>query len=314
MKNISIITILSFYILYSQGVTFPSEPPQFEEGTTNLIDGYALLQNQSDHNNITITFTRTAPSALTETVSTIASGYFSVQLEDGIYDITYTIDGFFPEFLSDIAIYSNTTLSNLTLLERTTLIHVPSLFSTIEEAAERAFEGDTILIAEGQYNLNAKISITKNYLTIASNYIFSNDYDDVKNTIIYGNNDRGISIDGPDNIHISGLTIKNCHDGAIFFRFSNYNTISHCILTENTGGRAAGVYVYDWSNVDIKNTIISNNTADFSGAITVWGYCSTTLTNCIIDANQGKYGAIYGFHAQSLSIVNSIISNNIDND
>ena len=185
MKNISIITILSFYILYSQGVTFPSEPPQFEEGTTNLIDGYALLQNQSDHSNITITFTRTAPSALTETVSTIASGYFSVQLEDGIYDITYTIDGFYTESLTDQLFYTNITLLPMTLLESTTLINVPSLFPTIQTAINRAFEGDTILVAAGTYVEN--LNYNGKNIVVGSLYLTTQDTSYISSTIVDGN-------------------------------------------------------------------------------------------------------------------------------
>ena len=138
MKYAPILVSLSFFNLFSQGVTFPDDPSQYGQETTNLVDGYGLLQNRSDYSDITVTFNRTAPSALSKTVSSSASGYFSAELEDGVYDITYTKDDFFPESLPDIAIYSNTTLSNLTLLERTTLIHVPS---SLYEAALIFFIG-----------------------------------------------------------------------------------------------------------------------------------------------------------------------------
>lgn len=130
---------------------------------TVTVDGYALLENQSDHSGVTITFERTAPSALTETATTDASGYFTAELETGIYNVTYSKDGYFSESLTDQSFYANTTLSSLTLLENTTLINVPSLFSSIQTAIDYAFDGDTILVQPGTYVEN--INYNYNYYT-----------------------------------------------------------------------------------------------------------------------------------------------------
>ena len=99
---------------------------------TVTVDGYALLENQTDHSGITVTFERTAPSSLTETATTDANGLFTAQLETGIYDVTYTKNEYFSESLTDQSFFANTTLSSITLLEHPTLINVPSLFSTIQ--------------------------------------------------------------------------------------------------------------------------------------------------------------------------------------
>ena len=81
---------------------------------TVTVDGYALLENQSDHSGVIITFERTAPSALTETATTDANGYFTAALETGIYNVAYTKEGYFQ----DIALFNGmppTTLVNLYL-------------------------------------------------------------------------------------------------------------------------------------------------------------------------------------------------------
>jgi len=88
---------------------------------TVTVDGYAYLENQSDHSGITVIFERTAPSSLTETATTDANGLFTAQLETGIYNVTYTKDEYFSESLIDQSFFANTTLSSLTLLEHTTL-------------------------------------------------------------------------------------------------------------------------------------------------------------------------------------------------
>ncbi len=151
---------------------------------TVTVDGYALLENQTDHSGVTITFERTAPSSLTETATTDANGLFTAQLETGVYDVTYTKDGYFSGFLSDQSLYANTTLSNLTLLEHTTLINVPSLFSTIQGAIDVAYEGDTILVQTGTYIEN--INYNGKNIVICSLYLTTQDTSYISSTIIDG--------------------------------------------------------------------------------------------------------------------------------
>ena len=56
---------------------------------TNTIDGNAFLENLTDHSGIQVVFEQTAPSTSTDTSTTDASGYFTAQLENGVYDVTY---------------------------------------------------------------------------------------------------------------------------------------------------------------------------------------------------------------------------------
>ena len=46
---------------------------------TVTVDGYAYLENQTDHSGIQVLFERTAPSSLTDTSTTNASGYFTAE-------------------------------------------------------------------------------------------------------------------------------------------------------------------------------------------------------------------------------------------
>ena len=54
------------------------------------VDGYAFLNNQSNHSGIEVLFERTVPDSLIVTAYTNTSGYYTVELENGIYDITYS--------------------------------------------------------------------------------------------------------------------------------------------------------------------------------------------------------------------------------
>jgi len=177
---------------------------------TVTVDGYAYLANQSDHSGATITFERTAPSALTETATTDANGLFTAQLETGIYNVTYTKDVYFSESLSDQSFYANTTLSSLTLLEHTTLINVPSLFSTIQTAIDHAFDGDTVLIQPGIYFEN--INLSGKSIVVGSLFLTTNDTSYISSTAIDGNQNgsvvKFINDEGPST-ELVGLTIQN---------------------------------------------------------------------------------------------------------
>ena len=105
---------------------------------TNTVDGDAFLENQTDHSGIQVVFEQTAPSTSTDTSTTDASGYYTVQLENGIYDITYSKDGFVSGSLTNQTLVANTTLSDVTLLEHNTLLNVPAVYTTIQTAIDAA--------------------------------------------------------------------------------------------------------------------------------------------------------------------------------
>ncbi|MBT7901377.1 MAG: PKD domain-containing protein, partial [Candidatus Marinimicrobia bacterium] len=111
MKHINIIITTLFLTTIAFAVT---------------VDGNAFLDGQTDHSGVTITFVRTAPSSLTETATTDASGYYTAELETGVYDVAYTKDNYFSTSLMGRSLWSSTTLSNITLTKRITQLNVPS--------------------------------------------------------------------------------------------------------------------------------------------------------------------------------------------
>ena len=64
------------------------------------ISGYVLLENQedlegeTDYSGVQIAFERTSISVLLDTVYTESSGYFSINIQAGVYDINYYKEGF----------------------------------------------------------------------------------------------------------------------------------------------------------------------------------------------------------------------------
>ena len=100
------------------------------------IDGYAYLENQTDHSGVKVLFTRTAPSSLLDSTTTATNGSYSMELEEGIYDVAYSKDAFYNGALTSQAFYSNTTLANIALLLHLTLVNIPADVSTIQGAID----------------------------------------------------------------------------------------------------------------------------------------------------------------------------------
>ena len=68
------------------------------------------------------------------------------------------------------------------------IIHVPGDYLIIQAAIDAASYGDTILVDTGRYVENIVIQGNNKVVTLASNFIFSADTNDINNTIIDGSN------------------------------------------------------------------------------------------------------------------------------
>jgi len=198
MKNTRLILIifsilLTFNVVYSQ---------------TIAVDGYTYLEGQTNHDSIMITFERTAPSSLYDTAYTDNSGYFSKSIQNGIYDIDYTKNGYLTINYVDINLYSNYTFADTTLLQGIELggqlsgIINPGIYYIIDDIEitngntltiepgvtmlfyqDVAFDINGLLIAEG--NETDSIKFTKYTYSINWNGIDFNDNADDNSILSY---------------------------------------------------------------------------------------------------------------------------------
>ena len=266
------------------------------------LDGFVYLENQTDHNGIKIIFERTAPSSSTDSVTTDSSGAFTVQLDAGIYNITYSKVGFFNWMLYDQIFYNANTLDTLTLLERTTLLNVPSVFPSIQFAIDVSSDDDTILVAPGTYYENLNLSNKSVFLV--SNFFFNNDTSYIASTIIDGNQSDDVVIFGVPpwgdshsaNSILVGFTIKNGNgDGAISIYHAS-PTLSNLIITENfssygtinfNSGFGGGNLL---TEANLSNITIVNNygIGNGVGGIYFGKNNSSSLNNITIVNNTGR--------------------------
>jgi parallel beta-helix repeat protein len=181
------------------------------------------------------------------------------------------------------------------------VVYVPADCPTIQQAIDAAWDGVTIIVAEGRYYEN--INFKGKYLTLTSED--PNDESVVANTIIDGN-EQGTVVTfswGEDaNSILAGFTItkgKYPYGVGIYCSHSSPK-ISNCIISGNSG---SGIYCF-YSSPTITNCNISAN----SGGIYCRDDSSPTITNCTISGNSG--GGIYCGYKSSPTITNCTFSGN----
>ncbi len=203
------------------------------------------------------------------------------------------------------------------------IINIPSDYSTIQAGIDSAQVEDTVLVAPGTYVENIDFHGKK--LTVASNFLYSQDRTDIQNTIIDGNGDSSVvSIENsePEGTILIGFTIQNglgtggwpdVRGGGIHTNGSARPTIKHCIIhsNETTGSSNRGAGIYASSQfTHISNCEIYNNTGLYGSGITIGnGAIGTIVDSCSIYNNDSYYALMINY-SQFVVINRTIIHNN----
>ncbi len=186
------------------------------------------------------------------------------------------------------------------LLTHSSIIFIPSDYSSIQQGIDAAETGDTIIIDPGEYFEH--LILNEKNLIIGSRFLMTNDSNFISQTIINGNGTgRGISISNTDiPTRITGLTFTNCSSSsgaAIFINQSqiaidNIRIIGNITYCEPAGySNGGGISIYN-STVHLEQFLIQSNEA----------YCITPPIN-------PSGGALYAMNS-SIILQNGRISNN----
>ncbi|MDD3740207.1 MAG: T9SS type A sorting domain-containing protein [Bacteroidales bacterium] len=285
--------------------------------TQITIDGYILLDGESNNSGIEINLERQAPSSLSYSITTSFSGEFSSEIETGIYNMEILKSGYFSMSLNDIYLYSDSTFADITLYAHSSAIQVPQDFSTIQLAIDNSQNGDTVIISEGIYYEN--INFNGHSIFLTSMYVYNNNPTSIYNTIINGNGLNSVvtfNSDESSSTVLNGITIENgnASNGGGIHILNASPILSNLQIqnnsSENYGG---GVYIYGSSDVIFTNSVVRNNNSnERGGGIFVGDHSKVTIQELEILNNSSNYkgGGIHIDGYETSSLRNVLISGN----
>lgn len=214
-------------------------------------------------------------------------------------------------------------------------------FRTIQHGIDYSYHGDTVLIANGEYD--ESLNIRSKNIVLTSHYIYSEDTLDINNTIINaGYRPSAITVEFCDSSSsIIGITIKrgynSSYGGGICCRGSDINILHNLIIDNlvifsgggidcyrsnptiegniimdniNSGNQGGGIGMIRSNPIIKRNLILQNAVNSVGGGIYIGSHSVPQISNNIISENvaQTSGGGIY---INSPNQENIIISNNI---
>ena len=145
------------------------------------------------------------------------------------------------------------------------VINIPDDYATLEDAVSNAKDGDTIILAPGNYHVTNTIRVAQNNLTIASKYQTTGDKAYIDSTIIIGNNEKDqemfdgtMKVGESQNLKFIGLTVKESGKFAIF-NYGNENLVDHCKIFDI---KRDGVSFDEEAGGKVTHCIIKNSGDD----------------------------------------------------
>ena len=241
-----------------------------------------------------------------------------------------------------------TTLILAVLTTTTQIIHVPAEQPTIQAGIDAAIDGDTVLVADGTYLEN--INFNGKAITLASQFILTDDISHISNTIIDGsepdnpNNGSVVTFDsGEDTTSILwGFTItggvgtyvtgyNSWAGGGIYMYPSGgkimYNIIENNIIETNIDAYGAGLLCdhddQSWlvlvGNKILNNQCIGQGVA-LGGGISVFGAARIVNNEVMNNSSLSQFkessggiacrGDFYNSDFKEIIVANNIIKNN----
>lgn len=191
-------------------------------------------------------------------------------------------------------------------LARGATLRVPDDYAEIQVAIDASQDGNTILVAPGEYVISSPITFRGRAITVGSEtgpdettIRMGTPADiDRASVVVFENNETTDSV-------LDGFTItggKGSLDasrnewagGGILFDASS-GAVRNCAIMQNTATNGGGVLCAYQCSPNLINCTIAENSAElgFGGGVFVYGGSSLSMTNCIIRDNSAT-GSMYG--------------------
>jgi outer membrane protein assembly factor BamB len=262
----------------------------------DIITGSVFNQDIVDYTNVKIVFDQYTPVSQSTTIHCDATGHYSIDLQPGGYNITYSAEGYFNYVLSNQNVQSSQALPVVILVKATTQITVPAMFSTIQAAVNAARSADTVLVSPGKYI--ERIKFRGKSVVVGSLYLTTGDTAHISNTVIDGNAvGRIIEFSsGEDSTAVlCGFSITNGNTQATYPDY-----IGGTILCNNASPTLRNLHVY--------------NNRGSSGPVIVFKNSSAHLKDSFVYGNLSTIGGVIYFEKSEAKVTNTVIHGNFITD
>ena len=176
---------------------------------------------------------------------------------------------------------------------------VPDDHACIQQAADAAVDGDTVLVMPGIYEENIRIADKTVHLLSAGG---------VKKTVIDGRGENVIILEGNGSASVTGFTVRNGNHGIMSF---SCTAVSRTIKDNIITGNRKGILISDLDRTRIVGNRIENNAPE--GGIHIQD-SSPEIYNNVITGNSAAWGggircecAVLAGHPE---IVNNTVTGN----
>lgn len=167
---------------------------------------------------------------------------------------------------------------------------VPDDYSTIQEAINMVFDGDTIIVDAGTYNENV-IFNGKN-IVLASKYLTTGEEFYIESTIIDGGSNGSVVsiVNGEDSsTELFGFTLQNGSNftaGGGILIMDSEPKLRHLIIRNNES--INGHAIYTNTNIIVEHCLIENNGSQNNSGFTIYSDSGFLLSNSIIHNNRSS--------------------------
>jgi hypothetical protein len=255
------------------------------------VDGYVFLSGQTDHAGTLIRFTAVSPSARTDSTHSFNSGYYTLSLQPGVYDVEFSNDGYAAFTLEDQVLLFDTTLETQELM----LALSGYVSGTVGPGDFDVW--DTLRVGEGsqlQILPGTRLCFRSNIPFVVRGRLDALGTE--QDSILFTARDLGqpglwggISFDGVvDSQRFAYCILERAGSGSYGAVQSSYALMRmvHCAIRHNMAGGYAGVIDCRYGSLNLSESVFQGNESYSGYGSLRLGGTVATVSDCIFDSNS----------------------------